>query len=74
MRAVFATAVCVGLATAPLTAADGIRPGLWKIATVVVNNGMTLPLQTNSRCLTAEQAGDLGEQTPSPETDVSSVR
>ena len=61
MRTVFATAVCAGLATAPLTAADGIQPGLWKITTVVVNNGMTLPPQTKSRCLTAEQAGDLAE-------------
>jgi uncharacterized protein DUF3617 len=59
MRSVFAAAVCFGLTTAPLIAADGIQPGLWKITTVVVNNGMTLPPQTNARCLTAEQAGDL---------------
>ena len=61
MKTVFAVAVCVVLATAPLSATDGIQPGLWKITTVVVNNGMTLPPQTNSRCLTAEQAGDLAE-------------
>jgi hypothetical protein len=62
MKAVFAVAaVCVGLTTTPLMAADGVQPGLWKITTVVLNNGMRLPPQTNSRCLTAEQAGDLAD-------------
>ena len=42
-------------------AADGVQPGLWKITTGVLNNGVTLPPQTNSRCLTAEQAGDLAD-------------
>ena len=45
--------------TTPVLAADGIQPGLWKITTEVVNNGMRLPPQTNARCLTAEQADDL---------------
>ncbi len=54
-------AIGVGLTATPLIAADGIQPGLWKITTVVVNNGMKLPPQTNSRCLTAEQAGDLAD-------------
>ena len=39
--------------------ADGIQPGLWKITTIVVNNGVRSPPQTSSRCLTAEQANDL---------------
>ncbi len=42
-------------------AADGIQPGLWKITTTVVNNGVQVPPQTNARCLTAEQANDLAE-------------
>jgi hypothetical protein len=60
VKAVFAmAAVCAGLATA--MAADGIQPGLWKITTAVLNNGMQMPPQTNARCLTAEQAGDLAD-------------
>ena len=39
--------------------ADGIQPGLWKITTTVVSDGMKSPPQTNARCLTAEQANDL---------------
>ncbi len=62
MKAVLAAvAVSVGLTTTPLMAADGIQPGLWKITTVVLNNGMKLPPQTNSRCLTAEQSGNLAD-------------
>ena len=51
--------VLVWVMATPVLAADGIQPGLWKITTAIVNNGMTLPPQTNSRCLTAEQANDL---------------
>ncbi len=40
-------------------AADGVQPGLWKITTTVVNSGVKVPPQTNARCLSAEQAGDL---------------
>ena len=47
------------LATA--MAADGIQPGLWKITTAVLNNGTQMAPQTNARCLTAEQAGDLAD-------------
>ena len=60
MRAAFAmAALCAGLTTA--MAADGIQPGLWKITTSLVNNGMRVPAQTKPRCLTAEQAGDLAD-------------
>ena len=60
MRAVVViAAICVGLTTTPLMAADGVQPGRWRITTVVLNNGMRLPPQTNSRCLTAEQASNL---------------
>ena len=62
MKAEFAVAaIWVGLTTVPLMAADGIAPGLWKITTVALNNGMRLPSQTNARCLTAEQANDLAD-------------
>ena len=62
MKAVFAVAaICVGLTTVPLIAADSIQPGLWKITTVTLNNGMRLPPQTNARCLTAEQANDIAD-------------
>lgn len=54
-------AIWVGLAAVPVIAADGIQPGLWKITTVAVNNGMKMPPQTNARCLTAEQANDLAD-------------
>jgi len=60
MKAVFAVAaIGVGLTAVALMAADGIQPGLWKITTVALNNGMRMPPQTNARCLTAEQANDL---------------
>jgi Protein of unknown function (DUF3617) len=62
MKAVFAAAaIGVGLTAVPLMAADGIQPGLWKITTVALNNGMRMPPQTNARCLTAEQANDLAD-------------
>jgi hypothetical protein len=62
MKAVFVLAAgFFGLTTAPLVAADGIQPGLWKITTVALNNGIRLPPQTNPRCLTAEQAADLAD-------------
>src|SRR5215510_1381149 len=62
MKAIVAvTAIWVGLTAVPLRAADGIQPGLWKITTVAVNNGMKMPPQTNARCLTAEQANDLAD-------------
>jgi hypothetical protein len=62
MKAAYSVAVLfVGLTTAQLIAADGIQPGLWKITTAVVNNGIKSPPQTNSRCLTAEQASNLAD-------------
>jgi hypothetical protein len=62
MKSAFsAAALCVGLTTSPLMAADGILPGLWKITTAVVNNGMKLPSHTNVRCLTVEQVGNLAD-------------
>ena len=54
-----ASAVFALLATA--MAADGIQPGLWKITAAVLNNGVQMPPQTNTRCLTAGQAADLAD-------------
>src|SRR5690348_2573844 len=54
-------AAAFALLPAAPAAADGIQPGLWKITTAIVNNGMKLPPQTNARCLTAGQANDLVE-------------
>jgi hypothetical protein len=56
-----AAAVWSALISTPLTAADGIQPGLWKITTIVMNNGEKLPPQTTSRCLTVEQASNLAD-------------
>ena len=60
-RAVLLLVGILALASASRALADGIQPGLWKITTTVVNNGMQSPPQTNARCLTAEQAGDLAD-------------
>jgi hypothetical protein len=54
-------AASAGFAVVPAAAVDGIQPGLWKITTAVVNNGMRVPPQTKPRCLTAEQASDLAD-------------
>jgi hypothetical protein len=53
--------VSAALAAGSAMAADGIQPGLWKITTTVVSNGVQVPPQTKPRCLTAEQAGDLAD-------------
>lgn len=55
-----ASLMAAALAVLPIAAgADGIQPGLWKITTTVVNNGVRSPPQTSARCLTAQQANDL---------------
>lgn len=38
--------------------ADGIAPGLWKVTTTTILNGMPTPPQQKNRCLTQEQAAD----------------
>ncbi len=42
-------------------AEEGIQPGLWKITTTVINNGMPAPPRTAGRCLSAAQANDLAD-------------
>jgi len=54
-------AAALALPAVSWAAADGIQPGLWKITTTVVNNGVQAPPQTNARCLTAAQANDLAD-------------
>ena len=44
-------------ATSP-AAADGIEPGLWQITETIVMNGSSMPTQTRTRCLSAQQASD----------------
>lgn len=60
-RAVLLLAGVLALSPVSRAAADGFQPGLWKITTTVVNNGVQAPPQTNARCLSAEQAGDLAD-------------
>ncbi len=60
MKALFCAAALLAL-TAPAFAADGIQPGQWKIASMVVNNGRKLPPHISERCLTKKQAGDLAD-------------
>jgi len=47
------------VAMAGAAAADGIKPGSWKITTRVMMNGQPVPPEVKSRCLSADQAGDL---------------
>ena len=51
-------------ALAMLTAAaaeNSIEPGQWKVTTNTLMNGAAVPPQVKSRCLTPEQAGDIGK-------------
>jgi hypothetical protein len=54
--------LCAVLAPAVAVAAEtSIEPGQWKVTTNTTMNGGTLPPQVKARCLSAEQAGDLGK-------------
>jgi len=53
--------VWCALITTSSMADDGIQPGLWKITTITLNNGVMLPPHVNSRCLTVEQANNLAD-------------
>jgi len=54
-------AASMAVIAAGAAAAEGIQPGLWKITSMVVNNGMKSPPHANTRCLTAAQASDLAD-------------
>jgi hypothetical protein len=60
-RIVAAVAGLLAFAAVPSHAEDGIKPGLWKVTTVAINNGMKIPPQERMRCLTAEQASNIAE-------------
>ena len=52
--------VLVVAATAAMTAmADGIDPGLWKVITRTETGGVIGPPHESSKCLTAQDTGDL---------------
>jgi len=56
---------CAALSAITLTlcnssaCADGVEPGLWKITTLTVSNGVAAPPRESTRCLTAEQTADI---------------
>jgi len=64
MFAIYHAAAAVALTAFALACsaafADGIDPGLWRITTHSESTGMTGPPHQSSKCLTAEQTGDLG--------------
>jgi hypothetical protein len=53
------------LSSAPFARADGLRPGLWRILTRPVIDGVAGREQQNTRCLTQADVADL-EKTFSP--------
>jgi hypothetical protein len=55
---VMVPAVMLALA-ATVALADGIEPGLWKITSRTATGGVIGPPHESSRCLTAEETGDL---------------
>ena len=46
--------------TSAAVADESIEPGQWKVTTKMVMNGAAAPPQIKMRCLTPEQASDLG--------------
>jgi len=52
-------AATVLIASPAFAAADGIEAGLWKITTIVDTGGLAGPPRQTSKCLTAEQVGNL---------------
>jgi Protein of unknown function (DUF3617) len=62
MNKLWMATICALLAPAAAAAADNsIASGQWKVTTKTTMNGGTLPPQVKARCLTAEQAGDVGK-------------
>src|SRR5215468_4343938 len=50
--------LAIGCVMSQPAAADGIAPGEWKLTETIVMNGSKTPVQSRTRCLTAEQAAD----------------
>src|SRR5665213_1982893 len=47
--------------SASAAAETSIEPGQWKVTTHTMMNGGAMPPQVKARCLSAEQAGDVGK-------------
>jgi len=47
--------------SASAAAETSIEPGQWKVTTHTMMNGGAMPPQVKARCLSAEQAGDVGQ-------------
>ena len=45
----------------PAAAENSIEPGQWKVTTNTLMNGGAMPPHVKTRCLTPEQAGDIGK-------------
>src|SRR5580658_10805413 len=59
-RVALGAAVFAVATTAAMTAmADGIDPGLWKVITRTETGGVIGPPHESSKCLTAQDTGDL---------------
>jgi hypothetical protein len=62
MNRTWITLLCaLPVLTAAAAAEDIIEPGQWKITTNTLMNGSPMPPQVKARCLTPEQAGDVGK-------------
>jgi hypothetical protein len=62
MNRTWITLLCaLPLLTPAAAAEDLIEPGQWKITTNTLMNGSAMPPQVKARCLTPEQAGDVGK-------------
>jgi hypothetical protein len=66
-------AIAVLALAAPAAFAEGIEPGLWKITGHAETNGVVGPPHESTKCLTAEQTGDLGATFAPIPTTVNSV-
>jgi hypothetical protein len=65
-------ALAFGLACS-VALADGIEPGVWKVITRTETGGVIGPPHESSKCLTAEQTGDLGTTFSPVPTTINSV-
>lgn len=66
MKHLTASFFALAVLTLPASAQTSVKPGLWKITTMTIANGIQSPPRVSARCLTAEQARDVN-QTFSPE-------
>jgi Protein of unknown function (DUF3617) len=62
MNRTWITLLCVlAVQTVAAAAENLIEPGQWKITTNTLMNGSAMPPQVKARCLTPEQADDVGK-------------